>query len=417
MNCQRQDELLAFANFVAGHEHVSLLRRRVLGHASALVQSIWRGTTPPRDQTDVLMLHATPFIGPGKLALSDMIRERHGLTVRQHFIGSWKDSLLNRIFSPPEYRVHPLHRLKAGIARYIVRKYQPKVIVVSSEDTLVPFLRHEAAQTGAKLVNIAHSLVFPTPLFAMCDYDYYFVYGRSSLEALVANPARYGDTRVVLAGSLELGRYQALPQALDTARQLTYFSTWLPKRYSRQYLDQFNEIVQFVQTHPNWKVVVRLHPLEDGVYWRAQAAKFGNIRLSGPDESIADSVRGSCITVCPAQSTTALDSACLGRLPIILDFVDSTEGCFGAYPELLRRADESLGDAVDRNLADLPGQLARMQTLKNNSLEVQGECQTLMSALIAELSQGRELGKAHFLAQPELPTWLGKGQPSAERPA
>jgi hypothetical protein len=415
MNYQRQEDLLAFADLVAAHEHASPLRRRVLGYAAALLQTVRSGVSPPLEAADVLMLHTTPQVGPGKRALAAMLNERFGLTVRQQYIGTWKDALRARTYVRPDYPVHPMLGLKAGIARYLVERYRPKVIVISTEDTLVPFLRHEAARTGGVLVNIAHSLVFPSPRFAMCDYDYYLVYGRSSMSALSANPARFGDTRVVLAGSLELGRYQSLAEAPTAARQLTYFSSWIPKRDRQQYIRQFSEVIGFARARPKWQVVVRLHPLEDREYWRTQAATVGNIRLSGPCETISDSVRGSCLTLCPAQSTTALDSACLNRMPIILDFADGTDGYFDAYPELLRRAGETLEAAVDRTLVHLPALRGRMQAMMNDNLEVAGECQTLMSDLIADLCQGHVPRNTHFLAQPVQPTWRERGRTPGEK--
>ena len=229
------------------------------------------------------------------------------------------------------------------------------------------------------------------------------------MSALSANPARFGDTRVVLAGSLELGRFQPLAEAPTVARQLTYFSSWIPKRDRQQYFSQFSEVIGFARARPQWQVVVRLHPLEDREYWGTQAEAVSNIRLSGPGETIADSVRGSCLTLCSAQSTTALDSACLNRMPIILDFADGADGYFDAYPELVRRAGETLEAAVDRTLFHLPALLWRMQAMMNDNLEVSGECQTLMSELIADLCQGHVPRNAHFLAQPVQPAWRGRG--------
>lgn len=414
MNPLRQNELLTFVDYVARHEHAKRIRQ-LLGHASVLMQ-YGRGAVKPRvERTDVLMLHATSFVGSGKKALSAMISDRFGLAVNQHFIGSRTDAVINGTFVRPDYRVHPMLALKAGIARYIVERYRPKVIVVSTEDTLVPFLRHEAARIGAKLVNIAHSVVFPSPQFAMCDYDYYFVYGRKSLEALEANPARYGATSVVLSGSLELGRHRLLPQAPNAPMQLTYFSSWVPKRHRKQYHDQFDEVVRFARARPEWKLVVRLHPLENGAYWRDKVSTFANIRLAGPDEPIVESVRGSCLTLCPAHSTTALDSACLNRLPIILDFIGNDEGYFDAYPGLMRRKGETLGGAVDRNLANLPDQITQMQKLVTDNLQPQGECQTLMSELIAELCRGHDLANACFIAQPAEPAWRREAKSAVGR--
>lgn len=350
-----------------------------------------------RDFADVLVIHSSDYVSPGKRRLIECLVRRHGLNVQQYVLGSWRRMAVRRHLVLPPYPVIARFAFKAAAARYLAERYRPKVAVISTEDTIAPFLHFEINRTGGRLINIAHSVVFTSPAFAMCDYDYYFVYGPASLDALRKNRGRFGATRVVLTGSADLSLHNELPCEDANNYCVTYFSTWIPRNRKAAYMRQFGEIQEFAMRHPNWQVVIRLHPLENPAYWESAAARIQNIRVVTANEPIAESIRGSCVALCPSHSTTALDAACLGRPPIILDCEEVGARYFDMYPALKRRPEESIESAIERVNRNKSSYHQLMTTFLAANLARRAGVAEIMSDHIAAVCHGHEISGAVVL--------------------
>jgi hypothetical protein len=340
---------------------------------------------------DVLVIHSSVYVSPGKQQLIDCMTDRFGLNVQQYVLGPWHQMMMRRHMLQPLYKTLPRFIIKAAMARYLVEKYRPKVVVISTEDTIAPFLRFEVNRIGGKLINIAHSVIFRSPLFAMCDYDYYFIYGQASLNSLCNNPNRFGTTRIVLSGSVDLSRHKELPREDVLPKRLTYFSTWLPRNQKAAFLLQFDEIREFALSNPDWVVVIRPHPLEDIAYWRKAALTASNIQLASLSEPIAESVRHSCVTLCPSHSTTALDSACLGRPPIVLDCDEAGQKFYDMFPALKRWPGEPIAVAINRVTQDNSSYQKVMTRFLNENLAQSGDVARTISDHISALCHGHQI--------------------------
>lgn len=391
MDSSLQATLAAFARSVDRYVGVSPIKRVLQSIPSVWFPFVGSRVPQEREATDVLVIHSSAYVSPGKRRLIDFLTRRHGLNVREYALGGWRQMVERRHLIAPTYPVVPRFAFKAAIARYLVERYRPKVAVISTEDTIAPFLRFEVNRIGGRLINIAHSVIFPSPLFAMCDYDYYFIYGRASLESLRRNRARFGSARLVLTGSVDLGLHQRLPLEDVANNRATYFSTWLPKNQKDAYLRQFEEIREFAMSCPEWEVLIRLHPLEQPAYWREAAAGARNIRVVDAREPIAESVRRACVTLCPSHSTTALDSACLGRLPLVLDCDEAGARFYDMFPELKRRPGESIAQAIQRIQQNTSAYRHAVENFLNENLAQRVDVPETMSDHIAAVCGGHEI--------------------------
>ena len=398
MRYDAQEELSQFANYVANFNGVGSFKRKVLGYLSSLLMYFY---SPKKalEQVDVLAVHLTSRSNPQWRKFMESLKQRHSLVVKDHFIESWAKALRFGQYARVDYKVKSQFALKAGIARFLVERYRPRVMIVATEDTLVPFLRFECQRTGAVLVNIAHSIIHPNPSFSMCDFDYYFVYGESSWNSLRSISNRYGSTRVVLAGSLNFDSAELLPLPSEDKKQVTYFSTWLPKHQRKNFLRQFQAIKHFAVTHPEVTVVVRLHPLEATDFWGAAQANVPNIRIDNADVSMRDSLRDSRIAICSSHSTAFLDAACLGRVSIVID-VDSHEApneIYSTIERLRRDSSETLGEVITR-VESMYMHFQRLQSdVVSRHLAIKSGSHIRMGNWLSSLCQGNEIDMSLYL--------------------
>src|SRR5690606_28367422 len=91
----------------------------------------------------------------------------------------------------------------AAYAQWLVEHHQPRILLNDRNGSLyAPFLRLALNARGSLLVHLAHATtVEGSRRLGMNDYDYYFLFGQSSLEALQARKLRFGSSTAVLAGS------------------------------------------------------------------------------------------------------------------------------------------------------------------------------------------------------------------------
>lgn len=295
---------------------------------------------------DVLVLHATAKTRELKRVFFETLTSR-GLKVAEEVFPGWRAILRQRLLAPVPESLPGQLLVKASYARYLAQTYRPRMLITFMEsDVLSAFLRQEVNHVGGIMLNCAHSITFNDNTFTMADFDYYFLYGKRSLENLKANPRRYGATRAVLVGSLNLGGMQELAP-ITPNRSVLYFSSWIKNEFRQRFLEQFAEVIAFATTHPDWTVTIRPHPLEDHTQWDEAARRLPNLRVSG-DEPLAQALRDISITLSASGSATALDAALLNRVPLIVDSGHFGLDHYREYPDLNRRPGEGLGAALER---------------------------------------------------------------------
>ncbi len=110
-------------------------------------------------------------------------------------------------------------------AKYLVQKYSPKLVCLFySNDVLPTFVRQEMRSTG-KTIFIPHGPHPSMYLYTSIDFDYYFSFGDGSLDSLLSNKVRFGNTKVVKTGSPMIMPDYNLPVNRNTSNIL-YFSSW-----------------------------------------------------------------------------------------------------------------------------------------------------------------------------------------------
>ncbi|MBU3068990.1 hypothetical protein KOI40_04110 [Aestuariicella sp. G3-2] len=210
-------------------------------------------------------------------------------------------------------------------AQYLLETYSPKVIVTDRNgDLFSPFLKKRAAETGCKVVHLPHSvLTKESSKYRMIDYDYYLLYGASSLEHLNALTTKFGECDVILSGSYLFDSDFTLPPATEKGYVLLLGMGPAMEERPR-YAQYYHSVLEWAERNPSIQLHVRLHPRSSGAFWIQAAESIDNVVVRPQGESFIDSCRGAfmCLT---SYTNAVVDAALLGRPSLLVcgnDVVD-----------------------------------------------------------------------------------------------
>jgi len=126
--------------------------------------------------------------------------------VQETYLLKRKNILKKSFITNPPFLVPSRSYIYACYAWFLIKKFQPKIILTEANGSpLSPFLRVAANQIGSYVVHLAHSV--PTDnyrQFSLIDFDYYFVYGKSSIDKLSSRKVLFGETTFIESGSLSI---------------------------------------------------------------------------------------------------------------------------------------------------------------------------------------------------------------------
>ncbi len=274
---------------------------------------------------DILILGTCERDLTGSAHIWDALREK-GYSVEQTYIRKKSDffrfALRNKI-SP---KVPSSLYLQASAARYFVEMYQPKMVVTFySYDVLPSFLRAEMQGKGP-LVYIAHAVIPTTYIYTSFDYDYYLVFGKSSITNILTQSLRIGTTKAICCGSPMIGKDFYLPTADPEQKTLLYFSNWMVG-VDQDYTHDFEIVAEWAKTNPDYKLLIKLHPLEHNGYVQNAVKDIKNIDILEASIAIKDAIAMASATIV-AFSVASLESALLNRPVLVANFrpIDPTSG-------------------------------------------------------------------------------------------
>lgn len=268
---------------------------------------------------DVLLLQAAPkVIGlQRKRALKAQLRAR-GYRLTEVALQPMAEILSQGQLVAPPFSV-PLRYLGyAAHAQWLVMRHDPWVLLNDRNGSLFsPFL-HLALQARQRpLVHLAHATTLEdSQRLGMNDYDYYFVFGQSSLEALQARPLRFGQSIVVLAGSHMVDRSFDLAPANPEQRQLLVLGVGPDKEKEAGYQHTYGLLREWAANHPDYQLQVRLHPRSRGEFWMEAAQALDNLQVLSPHLSLAEALREASLVI--NIMSNAVIEAALARRPVLV---------------------------------------------------------------------------------------------------
>jgi hypothetical protein len=267
--------------------------------------------------TDILVLGTCERDIVGSSHIWDQLNEK-GYKVERTYIRKKIDFFRFAIYCKPLSRIPSSLYLQACAARYFTEHYQPKMLATFySYDVLPSFLKAEMNGKGP-LVYIAHAVIPTTPIYTSFDFDYYFVFGKSSIENIQAQKIRIGNTKVICAGSSMIDKDFQLVPADPANRTLLYFSNWMVGENS-DYTRDFEIVKEWACNNPGYKLLIKIHPLEKNGYVQNAVKGLGNVRILDSSITMKEAVSLASATIV-AFSVASLESALLNRPVVVANF-------------------------------------------------------------------------------------------------
>ncbi|MBB3102743.1 capsule biosynthesis protein [Azomonas macrocytogenes] len=267
---------------------------------------------------DFLLLQMSPKVVrlQRKQALLAALRER-GHRVEDTALQKPDTILAERLLRRPPQPVPTRYFLQAAHAQWLVERYAPKILLNDRNGSFYsPFLRLALNRRQCLLVHLAHATtVESSRRLGMNDYDYYFLFGQSSLEALAERKLRFGTSTVVLSGSYLIDQNFDLPPADPQLRTLLILGVGPDKEKEVGYCRTYALLGEWAEQNPDYRVLVKLHPRSRGTFWQQAAAALGNLQVLPPGYSLAEAIKNSSMVI--NIMSNAVIEAALARRPVI----------------------------------------------------------------------------------------------------
>jgi len=224
--------------------------------------------------------------------------------------------LRKRMLKAPPYQVPTRYFGIAAYAEWLAAYYQPRILLNERNGSLyAPFLRLALNARGGLLVHLAHATtVESSRRLGMNDYDYYFLFGRSSLEALQARKLRFGSSMMVLVGSHMIDRAFDMPPASPTQRKILVLGVGPDKEKEKAYRDAYILVARWAEKNLEHKVLVKCHPRSDMGLWQ-KLALSSNIEVLSADIPLCQALEQASVVV--SIMSNAVIEAGLARRPVI----------------------------------------------------------------------------------------------------
>jgi len=268
----------------------------------------------------ILVLHGSPKLlaQRRKNGLIQALRQR-GHEVVEDAIEPLGTAVRCKRLYRPALKVPLRYYAYAAYAEWLARHHNPGLVLNERHGSLViPFLRVSLNQQGRHLAQLSHATsVDHSRRLSMTDYDYYLLFGQSSLQALQRRTLRFGSTRAILTGSYLIDQQYNLPAPRNELRLLVLGVG--PDREARSgYQRTYALICEWAARHPQVPVIFKAHPRSRMEFWKKAAATYPNIHLAAPDASLAQALASSSV-VLNIMSNAALEASLANRAVIYVN--------------------------------------------------------------------------------------------------
>ena len=222
-----------------------------------------------------------------------------------------------RLLKSPPQRIPLRYFGYAAHAEWLVARYEPKVLLNDRNGSLYsPFLRLSLNARQKVLVQLAHATTAESSRrLGMNDYDYYFLFGQSSLEALQARALRFGASQVVLAGSHMIDMAFDLPPADPALRSLLVLGVGPDKEKEHGYQRTYGILRDWAKRNPDYRVLIKAHPRSRVPFWKEAAAALTNVEVLPATCSLAEALEQASLVV--NIMSNAVIEAALARRPVL----------------------------------------------------------------------------------------------------
>lgn len=267
---------------------------------------------------DFLLLQSAPKVIAlqRKKLLIQALRDR-GHALVETALPKPEDIWRQRLLKAPLFSVPTRYFGYASHAEWLVARHAPKILLNDRNGSLyAPFLRLALARQNGLLVQLAHATTLESsPRLSMNDYDYYFLFGQSSVEALEKRTPLFGESRAVLSGSHMIDSAYDLPPTPPSEGAVLILGVGPDKEKEAAYQRTYALLRDWAQHNPEKRVLVKAHPRSQVPFWTKAATALPNLEVLPTDCSLADALGQSGIVI--NIMSNAVIEAALAKRPVI----------------------------------------------------------------------------------------------------
>lgn len=279
----------------------------------------------------------------------------------------------------PPYSLPTRYFGLAAYAEWLAEHHSPKVMLNDRNGSLyVPFLRLALNARGAKLVHLAHATtVESSRRLGMNDYDHYFLFGRSSLEALQSRKLRFGSSVAVLAGSHMIDGAYDLPAADPSRQTVLILGVGPDKEKEPGYLATYKMLSDWTLEYPEYRVLIKAHPRSAAMFWYGVSRRLHNVEVLDKSYTLAEALREASVVI--NIMSNAVIEAALARRPVIFANASGERDIFGQ--------EYFFGDSV----TSVSSLQAKLDFIKLNYAESVGSSEAFAEYHLANGNRGLEV--------------------------
>ena len=281
------------------------------------------------DPCDFLLLEYGPKAIPleRKKLLKQALRER-GHVLVETVLPTTSTILAQRLLKRPSASVPLRYFLYASHAEWLVSRHTPKVLLNDRNGSIfAPFLRLSLNARRLLLVHLAHATTVESSLrLSMNDYDYYFLFGQTSLEALQKRSLLFGTSKVVLSGSHMIDMAYDLPDVLPRNEAILLLGVGPDEEAEDSYQCIYALLADWARTHPQERLLIKAHPRSSVPFWQQAVNTLSNLTVLPRSCTLVEALSQADIVI--SIWSNAVIEAALARRPVIFTNVAGATDVF-----------------------------------------------------------------------------------------
>lgn len=213
----------------------------------------------------------------------------------------------------------------AAHAQWLVEHYKPRIVLNDRNGSLfAPFLKLALESVDAKLVHLAHATTLDSSArLSMNDYHYYFLFGRSSLDALRKRKLLFGTSVAVVAGSHMVDESYRLARPDPACKTLLILGVGPDKEKLDSYLQTYALLRAWASANAEYRVLIKGHPRSSMVFWNTPPKPL-NLQILPADVTLADALAEASIVI-NILSNAIIEAGLSGRPIIQVNYADSQD--------------------------------------------------------------------------------------------
>jgi hypothetical protein len=268
---------------------------------------------------DILLLQSAPKVITlqRKKLLKEALRNR-GYALTEIALQPIRVILQQRLLKAPPFPVPTRYFAIAAHAEWCVSRYNPRILLNDRNGSLYsPFLRLSSQRRDALLIQLAHAATLEdSSRLSMNDYDYYFLFGQSSLKALQERALLFGDSRAVLAGSHMVDAAYDMPPAKSQREVILILGVGPDKEKEAGYRQSYQLLRNWLAAHPERRAFVKAHPRSTAPFWGEASKTLKNVAVLPREATLAQALEQSGVVI--NIMSNAVIEATLARRPVLV---------------------------------------------------------------------------------------------------